>query len=200
MSGAGSRSSKLSKKRKLPSPRVLRRLLAYNPGTGELRWNERPAWMFRRHSGNGRTRSRSAKAWNNKLAGKEALASISNGYKQGRVFDRHLSAHRAIWAIKTGAYPTNHIDHINGNRSDNRWANLRQVTPAENQKNMKLPKDNRSGVIGVSWAKREQAWVARIKNMHIGYFKNFEDAVTARKRAERELSFHPNHGHPNALG
>ncbi|MFD2248971.1 hypothetical protein [Pseudochelatococcus lubricantis] len=96
-----------------------------------------------------------------------------------------------------GADP-DEIDHVNGIRSDNRFNNLRNVDHAANTRNVALHSSNTSGVIGVSWAKRECRWRASIKannrERHIGYFRDFEDAVAARKAAERQFGFHKNHG------
>ena len=92
----------------------------------------------------------------------------------------------------------NAVDHINGEPSDNRWCNLRNVSLSENLKNARLPKHNKSGVVGVQWDSRRRKWVAQIKsesvNHVLGRFNSFEAAAAARKQAERELGFHENHG------
>jgi len=72
------------------------------------------------------------------------------------------------------------------------------VTQAINLRNQKLRKTNSSGVCGVYWHKGCGKWYACIhvnyKNKHLGYFVNKEDAIAARKQAEFEYGFHPNHG------
>jgi len=83
------------------------------------------------------------------------------------------------------------VDHINGDRLDNRRGNLRFANNAENMRNRtKLPAHNASGVIGVGWYKKTGRWKARItvnyKDIHLGYFTSFEDAVAVRKQAEKD--------------
>jgi hypothetical protein len=83
------------------------------------------------------------------------------------------------------------VDHIFHNLNDNRKHNLRIVTNSQNQMNAVKPKNNTSGVKGVSWHKNIKRWIAKInfnnKQIHIGSFSNFEDAVEARKQAEEKL-------------
>lgn len=185
------------KTRKLPSPRVLRRLLEYIPETGELRWKERPAWMFQNHT-NG-DRKMMAGVWNGRYANQKAFRTVrSNGYLWGCILNRGVMAHRVIFALACGAWPKGQIDHLNHDRQDNRLINLRVVAHSENGKNQKLRSTNSSGVNGVSWSKDRGKWVAQMvadsKPMMLGRFANFEDAVVARKSAERKYGFHPNHG------
>ncbi len=94
--------------------------------------------------------------------------------------------------------PSGEIDHINGDRTDNRICNLRDVTSAGNSCNRRRQDRNTSGVTGVAWDKRASRWQARIglngKQKYLGYFDSLDEAVAARKAAELELGFHPNHG------
>lgn len=186
------------KKSKLPSPRLLRRLISYDPFTGELVWRKRPIWLFakprRLH-----TREHAARHWNARLSGKPAgTINAKKGYVYISVFKRNLLAHRVIWAIHHGSWPSGQIDHINGNRSDNRIANLRDIQRSDNQRNMKRFVTNKSGVTGVHWDDDLGKWRAVIHsdggNVHLGAWSEKAEAVEARKRAERELGFHENHG------
>lgn len=83
------------------------------------------------------------------------------------------------------------VDHINRNTLDNRKQNLRLATPSQNGFNSKKKKSNTSGIIGVTWKKDKNKWKAYImvkfKQIHIGYYDNFEDAVKARLEKEYEL-------------
>jgi hypothetical protein len=174
---------------------LLRKLIRYNAETGKLYWLERPTSMF--HCA--RLAKDCADAWNNKLAGKEAFTSItSRGYRQGRIFGQQYIGHRVAWAIYYGEWPDFEIDHINGVRSDNRLENLRAVTPAENRRNIRTPSHNTSGVMGVVWNKQYGKWQAQIgvagKNINLGRYSNFAEAVAARKTAETTYNFHANHG------
>lgn len=174
---------------KLLSPTILRKLLRYEAETGKLYWRKRTPDVH----------PNQLSQWNGRLAGKEAFKiAHPEGYLSGGVYGRLYLAHRIIWAIVYGAWPAGQIDHINGNRADNRISNLRVVSNAENGKNQKRPADNASGVIGVYWNKRAKKWHARIsvsgKVTSLGYFKNINDAASARKAAEAEYGYHPNHG------
>lgn len=83
------------------------------------------------------------------------------------------------------------IDHINGNKLDNRRCNLRIVTREQNAQNRKLHSNNTSGITGISWRKRDKKWVASIqsgrKRVCLGYFKNIDDAINTRIKAEIEM-------------
>lgn len=179
----------------LPCPTVLRQLLRYEPETGKLFWKERPAWMFRDRPQGGRTGA--ASRWNARCVGKEALSvTHGNGYMSGGINGRKIYAHRAIWALVHGCWP-DVIDHINGVRSDNKLANLRAITKAENSRNSGIPATNTSGVVGVSFVPASQKWAAYIwdkKKISLGVHSTFEAAVSARKSAEITMGYHPNHG------
>lgn len=175
----------------------LRQLLRYEPDTGRLFWLRRDVGLF--HETEGRTARNAFGIWNSRYAGKEAFTADDGlGYKCGRVFGQKLKAHQVIWAIFHGVWPDDFIDHINGIRSDNRIANLRVVTRAENAKNSRESARNKSGATGVGWHARDGVWAARIRVdghlIHLGTFKDFDAAVAARKEAERRHGFHQNHG------
>lgn len=119
------------------------------------------------------------------------------GYRQLSMFKRPYLVHRLAWLYMTGSWP-NEVDHINGDRLDNRWRNLREVSSSMNRKNMGLPVNNKSGCQGVFWYERYMKWEASIqvngKRIYLGRHDQYEDAVTARKNAEIEHRFHDNHG------
>ncbi len=169
----------------------LQQLLSYNPTTGVLEWKPRPRAMF--------GRDQDHKAWNTKFAGKLAFTSTNpDGYRRGRIHNTDFKAHRVAYALHHGIWPVGHIDHINGNRADNRAINLRDVNRFENQKNMKRSVRNRSGHVGVSWDKKSEKWYAYIrvngKTTYLGLFTNVEDAAAARTAANQEHKYHQNHG------
>lgn len=90
------------------------------------------------------------------------------------------------------------IDHIDHNPLNNRIENLRLVSHHENQKNLKLAKNNKTGASGVFWEKRSKRFKAVIrldgKDRYLGSFKTIEEAAFARKCGEEHFGFHPNHG------
>ena len=170
-------------KKDLPSPEYLRQRLRYEPETGRLFWREYVGFSMR---------------WNSKYPGREAGIINPRGYLRVCVDCVVHQAHRIIWAMHYGEWPDGEIDHIDGNKINNKIENLRSVSRVENGRNLALPKDNTSGVIGVSWHKQRKKWIARIKANgtyhYLGLFSNFDDAITARKNAEVRYGFHSNHG------
>jgi len=109
-------------------------------------------------------------------------------------------AHRIIWAINYDI-PPELIDHVDGNRANNRLSNLRSVTHRENGMNKVIPNTNTSGYIGVYWEVSLKKWRSQLnvrgKCIKLGCFDKLEDAVSARKFAAIEHGFHPNHGKPS---
>lgn len=96
-----------------------------------------------------------------------------------------------------GKWPAKQIDHINRDRLDNRIANLREATDAENRQNMGLSVTNKSGVTGVTWDKQRKKWFAKIthnyKQIPLGRFDNIKDAENAYVEAKKRLhTFEPN--------
>lgn len=187
--------------RSLPAPAELRRLLRYEPETGKLFWLERQPDTVAADRES--TRARIARNWNNRFQGKEALATLQKrGHLGGALFCSPVSAHRVAWAIHYGEWPAGQVDHINGDQTDNRIANLRCVSDAENKRNLSLRAKNKTGHHGVWWDERRgkyQAYIAEDKRrVSLGRFDRLEDAVAARQAAEARLGYHPNHGRPRA--
>jgi hypothetical protein len=152
--------------------------LKYEPETGKLFWAQ----------------DRGTRAVQNS----EAFCRLNNnGYFAGKIFEKSLLAHRVIWALVYGEWPEQ-IDHINGNRVDNRLSNLRSVGSSENARNKKVRTNSSSGVQGVAFDARKQKWNARItwdgNTEQLGYHACLATAVKARKNAELAYSFHQNHG------
>ncbi len=159
-----------------PDVAILRTILRYDPDTGKLYWRLRPATLFQ-------SDLRIA-AWNARFAGSEAFtANDGKGYRVGNIFNKKHKAHRVVWAMETGAWPSHQIDHVNGNKTDNRLKNLREATNAENSRNRGANSNNRSGAKGVSWSKQKSKWVATIwtngKLKTLGHFHDVEEAAAA---------------------
>lgn len=112
---------------------------------------------------------------------------VIKGYAVRTVNHRMVSMHREILHPQ----PEEEVDHINGNRLDNRRSNMRLATRHQNAKNAPAPRSNTSGVKGVSWDKTRGRWVARIRigpgrRLELGRFVVFEDAVQAYNEAAHE--------------
>lgn len=164
-------------------------LLRYEPETGRLFWQERTPDLF---ADGKRSAAHACAQWNSCHAGKEAfLKRLPNGYLVGSIFNVKYPAHRVIWALVYGKLPENVIDHINGDKADNRLANLRAATVSQNGMNRGLPANNSSGCKGVSWDRACQKWQAKIgihgKTIYLGNFDHLEAAKAAYAAASREV-------------
>ena len=179
------------------SPEDVYKLINYDPQSGKLFWKYRDLSYFR----DGITSAiQSQKAWNNRYSGRNAFTALkSNGYHHGSIFGKTYTAHRVAWALSHGAWPQHGIDHINGVRTDNRLNNLRDVPPSINAKNCALPKNNKSGQVGVCWNVAGRFWRVRIGYKHVGNFHSLTDAIAARKNAERINGYHEKHGKSHAM-
>ena len=109
---------------------------------------------------------------------------------RGRLYMGHWLA----WLYIYGKLPDHEIDHINGNPTDNRISNLRDVTRKQNMENKKIYKTNKSGYSGVTWHNRDKKWNVRIghygKRISLGYFDNLNDAIAVRIKAENNTYTH----------
>ncbi len=165
----------------------IRQIIDYEPETGSMWWKVRDRSLFARES--------DWRTFNKRFAGKRVGNINDKGYYATQLFGRHIGCHRAAWAHYYGEWP-DQIDHVNGDRTDNRIANLRNVSHRENSKNRKVREDNRTGQTGVYEVKGR--WVALINTdkgrFFIGRFKEYADAVFARKIAEKCFGYHENHG------
>src|SRR5215217_8382237 len=151
--------------------------LSYDPETGLLKWQNHKKKY---------------------LVGELAFMAENNeGYRQGVYLGNQYKAHRLIWFIYYGSWPKGQIDHINGNKSDNRIINLRDVSAKENRRNSKRQSNNTSGYSGVYFENSMNKWRSVIyidrKRKHIGYSDTAEEAAILRKAAEQEYNFHENH-------
>lgn len=116
-----------------------------------------------------------------------------DGYIRVCVDYKPLYAHRVIWFLMTGNWPTGTIDHINRNPTDNRWCNLRDVTHRENLLNVGTRANSKTGISGVTWDadnKRFRSAITVDKNkIHLCSTKDFFEAVCSRKSAEVRYGF-----------
>lgn len=141
-----------------PAIEVVKSMLAYDPATGDL------VWVSSANAG-------STAGWEN-----------GNGYRRVSIGRKgKVYAHHIAWLFITGAWPTE-VDHINGDRSDNRAINLRHASRAENNRNSRTRKHNKSGLKGVR-ATRNGTWSARIRTdgcvLWLGTFPTPEEAHQA---------------------
>ncbi len=168
---------------------ALRRIMRYDEDSGKLFWLTRTEDMFTA------TASRSSlhlcRWWNSKNAGKEAVSgTTAAGYLRSTVQGRDILAHRAAWALFFGEWPTAILDHINGDRSDNRMANLRQVSASESRQNVRHERGAASRFKGVH-ADGRGRWRSSImkdgSKTHIGMFSCEVEAAKAYDAKAREI-------------
>ena len=119
------------------------------------------------------------------------------GYWVIRLNGKLYFEHHLVWLMEYGSLPSEQLDHINGDKTDNNIGNLRLVSNRENHLNMPLQRNNKSGVPGVHFAKDRGKYMAYIhdkKMVTLGYFEDFFEAVCCRKSAEVKYGYHNNHG------
>lgn len=153
----------------------LRELLDYNPETGELVWRVNPPRK-------------------KDFVGRRAGRCLVSGYMGLCIAQQHLLAHRAVWLYVHGEWPAGQIDHINGNRSDNRIENLRDVSQKMNLQNRREARASKKtsnflGVFPVESKKNPWGCAIRVdrKKIHIGVFPTEEAAHIAYVEEKRRL-------------
>lgn len=141
----------------------IKHFLSYNPETGEFIWVNRPSCR-------------------SKIKCDDIAGCINaKGYRVIQIFGTQYYAHRLAWAFVHGVMPNDDIDHINGDKDDNRLFNLRSANRNQNQANIRAPKTNKLGIKGVCKVKDRNLFSAKIvvngRRKHLGYFKNVENAA-----------------------
>ena len=147
---------------------LAKEFFTYSPETGDVHW---------------------LKTRNNRCtAGKRVSTASTDGALQVCFDHRTYRLHRVIWLYMTGSWPTKVIDHKDGDQTNNRWENLRDVSQSVNRENLRAaPANNKVGVLGVG--RIGSRWRANIhvygKSMALGSFNTLEDAQQAYLEAKR---------------
>lgn len=158
----------------------LKECVTYDPDTGIFIWNTRPLSHFKDLHAWSVTNS----IYEGKVAGRlnrEGYIEITIGYKFYR-------AHRLAFLYMEGYLPENCVDHIDKNKSNNKWENLREVSIMCNGQNCNLAKNNKTGITGVHLNKKTNKFISYIMTAgvakRLGSFSNLDDAVIARYQEE----------------
>ena len=113
------------------------------------------------------------------------------GYLRLRVDRVRYAAHRLAWFYMTGDWPPNEVDHVNRNRADNKWSNLRLADTFTNKRNTPAYRNNKTGLKGVSWHACSRKWRSRIrvdgKEMGLGLYATPQEAHAAYESAAKSL-------------
>lgn len=152
------------------SQELLKELFTYHPETGHFTRNV--------------TRG-------GQLAGSVAGSIDTCGYRQMRFCGRKRSCHRLAWLYTHGVWPEFEIDHINGDKLDNRILNLRPATRSGNMTNIGARRSSKTGVKGVDWDKQHLRYRAQImvdgRKKNLGRFDTIEEAAKAYADAAARL-------------
>jgi len=154
-----------------PSAEEVQRRVHYDPATGLLSWKAQPA------------RGR-------RIGDALPMRDNGAGYLYATIDRQHIGVHRIAWAVMIGRWP-DEVDHRNGDKADNRWANLREAARSQNECNKPAKRNNTSGFKGVGWHKDRGAWRAYIqkdgRHHSLGYHATPEDAHRAYAAAASRL-------------
>jgi hypothetical protein len=151
-------------------PERVRELFVYDRATGILRW---------------------AVAKGSRVKAGDVAGTLNNkGYLTVQINGGRYQVHRVVWVLLHGAWPANEIDHVNGDKADNREQNLREASNAENHRNRGVAVNSTTRITGVYWNQRLGKWQAAItfegNRIHLGVFADRNDAIAARANAQRK--------------
>lgn len=148
----------------------LKQYLDYDANTGHLTWIK--------------------KANKGTVINSRAGSLTPSGYRRVKLLGQQYAEHRLIWCWYYGHYPSQHLDHINHIRDDNRIINLREVTISENARNRKT-QNSKTSERGIWYCRRRDRFIAEItlngKKVYQGTFKTSDEAIKQRKLKETEL-------------
>lgn len=167
---------------------TLHTLLRLDEATGRLYWRARPTSLFA--ASPRRPAEHICALWNARYAGTEAFTAVQDhGYLTGAILGRGYKAHRVVFALANGRWPRGYVDHIDGDRRNNRPCNLRDATRVENALN-RGALGGASTHCGVHWSRQNNKWQADIhvdgKRKYLGRFVSETEAAKAYDTAARK--------------
>ena len=171
-------------------------IFTYDPETGIVRHNpDRPADTFKTGKG--------FNFWVAKYSNKPSGYMMGTGYLMTcftlRGMEYKELNHRLALYLSGVIVPNGMcVDHVDGDRLNNKLSNLRVVTVQNNIRNSRLSSNSTSSVMGLCWHKRAKKWQVSImvdrKSIYLGLYEDKDEAIKVRKEAEVKYGFHANHG------
>ena len=153
----------MAQERKQITQEYLKSILDYVPSTGEWRWRYREGLDERPNA---------------RDAGKPA-GTVQNGYTLIMIDGVQHRSHRLAFIYMLGREAAGDVDHIDTDRTNGRWSNLREATRSQNHANKRRRFDCASGIKGVRFHKQSGKWQARLCDKHIGLFETKKGAAAA---------------------
>jgi hypothetical protein len=166
----------------LPPVEYLRECFSLCRKTGILTWKERPPSHFENTPG-------VHAWWNPRHANKKAGHPDHKGYLVVKIDGQAFKVHRLVWKLLYGCDPAAEIDHINGDKSDNREINLREASSQQNRRNTPAFKHSKTGIKGV-WVQSgrfKSCIFMEGKQIYLGYFDTAEEARAAYEKMAKGL-------------
>lgn len=161
---------RLAKEKNL-SHKHVKECFHYEPSSGKLTWKISKARCVK--------------------IGQEAGWMRSDGYRQVEVDGTKFLVHRLIYFFIEGKFPPKEIDHIDGNKSNNRWNNIRACSRSENMSNAGPRRNNKLGIRGVYYDPKRRRYITRIRKgctkKYIGSFKTKEEAARAYQEEQSKI-------------
>lgn len=155
----------------------LKSVVSYNPIDGSF------VWKFRTDVD---------PEWNKRWAGKRAGSKMSHGYYRVCINYTAYTGHALAWFYMTGEWPTYEVDHINMDRADNRFCNLRLANQYQNSNNRGKNRNNTSGHKCVFWHKKAGKWTVTIvvngEKIYLGLYESLDKAVEVSRAAIHKYS------------
>lgn len=165
---------------------LIRKLLRYDRHTGHFYWRARQPALFSELNQS----VRNWRVWNKKFAGVRAGYVSARGYRYIKLGTKLIKEHRLVWLYCHGRHPAGSVDHIDGDRQNNRISNLRLASNSQNGINSLVAR-GASGLRGVRWAKYANKWRVGIKingrSVHLGYFDDKSEAAAAYEAKVTEV-------------
>lgn len=135
--------------------------------------------------------TRLARTWNTRYGGQPAGWTNERGYVEVSINGKVHLGHRLAWLYMTGEWPVAEVDHVNGEPSDNRWANLRAASRRQNAMNTKIRSHSKTGVKGVHYYPQWDRYQAKITVAghckSLGYYATADEAGSVYQEAAKRL-------------